>query len=87
MRRIWSSRIVADLQYDPADILNLLRPIIGDEPEVDYGDRIGCTMPCVRRIGNRVFSRLISPLRTDLLPLVSKLYWPQNADDAIMDAP
>ena len=29
----------------------------------------------------------ISPLRTDSLPLVSKIYWPQNADDAIMDAP
>ena len=28
-----------------------------------------------------------SPLRTDSLPLVSKIYWPQNADDAIMDAP
>jgi len=30
---------------------------------------------------------LYSPLRTDSLPLVSKIYWPQNADDAIMDAP
>jgi len=30
---------------------------------------------------------LLSPLRTDSLPLVSKIYWPQNADDAIMDAP
>ena len=29
----------------------------------------------------------VSPLRTDSLPLVSKIYWPQNADDAIMDAP
>ena len=29
----------------------------------------------------------LSPLRTDSLPLVSKIYWPQNADDAIMDAP
>jgi aryl-alcohol dehydrogenase-like predicted oxidoreductase len=28
-----------------------------------------------------------SPLRTDSLPLVSKIYWPENADDAIMDAP
>ena len=28
-----------------------------------------------------------SPLRTDSLPLVSKIYWPQNADDAIMGAP
>jgi hypothetical protein len=30
---------------------------------------------------------IVSPLRTDSLPLVSKIYWPQNADDAIMDAP
>ena len=30
---------------------------------------------------------IISPLRTDSLPLVSKIYWPQNGDDAIMDAP
>ena len=29
----------------------------------------------------------ISPLRTDSLPFVSKSYWPENADDAIMDAP
>jgi len=30
---------------------------------------------------------LISPLRTDSLPLVSKIYWRQSADDAIMYAP
>jgi hypothetical protein len=29
---------------------------------------------------------IVSPLRTDSLPLVSKMYWPGNADDAIMDA-
>src|SRR5215469_3511551 len=29
----------------------------------------------------------ISPLRTDSLPLVSKIYWRRSADDAIMDAP
>ena len=28
-----------------------------------------------------------SPLRTDSLPLVSKMYWRENANDAIMDAP
>jgi len=28
-----------------------------------------------------------SPLRTDSLPFVSKIYWPENADDAIMDVP
>jgi hypothetical protein len=31
--------------------------------------------------------RGFSPLRTDSLPFVSKIYWPENADDAIMDAP
>ena len=29
----------------------------------------------------------LSPLRTDSLPFVSKMYWPENADDAIMDVP
>jgi hypothetical protein len=29
----------------------------------------------------------LSPLRTDSLPLVSKIYWRQSADDAIMYAP
>jgi hypothetical protein len=29
----------------------------------------------------------IRPLRTDSLPLVSKIYWRGSADDAIMDAP
>jgi hypothetical protein len=32
-------------------------------------------------------SSVFSPLRTDSLPLVSKIYWPENADDAIMNAP
>ena len=30
---------------------------------------------------------MVSPLRTDSLPLVSKIYWRRSADDAIMDAP
>jgi len=29
----------------------------------------------------------ISPLRTDSLPLVSKIYWRQSADDAMMYGP
>jgi len=29
----------------------------------------------------------VSPLRTDSLPFVSKIYWPENADDAIMNVP
>ena len=32
-------------------------------------------------------SASFSPLRTDSLPFVSKIYWPENADDAIMDVP
>jgi len=32
-------------------------------------------------------SDAVSPLRTDSLPLVSKIYWRQSADDAIMYAP
>ena len=34
-----------------------------------------------------LFADELSPLRTDSLPVVSKIYWPENADDAIMDAP
>ena len=55
-------KIDADLQHDPADILSLIQPIIVDEAEVVYGDRferISYKMPLVRRIGNRVFSRLM----------------------------
>ena len=29
----------------------------------------------------------LSPLRTDSLPLVSKIYWRESADNAIIDAP
>ena len=29
----------------------------------------------------------VSPLRTDSLPLVSKIYWRESADNAIIDAP
>ena len=30
---------------------------------------------------------LLSPLRTDSLPLVSKIYWRESADNAMIDAP
>jgi hypothetical protein len=45
--------------------------------------------PCRATYRERVGERgcPISPLRTDSLPLVSKIDWPENADDAIMDAP
>jgi len=35
----------------------------------------------------RVQRVAISPLRTDSLPLVSKIYWRQSADDAMMYGP
>ena len=35
----------------------------------------------VRRKGS------FSPLRTDSLPVVSKIYWRESADNAIIDAP
>jgi exodeoxyribonuclease V alpha subunit len=38
-------------------------------------------------VGGWAEQKVISPLRTDSLPLVSKIYWPENADDAIMNAP
>ena len=31
--------------------------------------------------------QILSPLRTDSLPLVSKIYWRESADNAIIDAP
>ena len=40
--------------------------------------------PSCRRVLLWQVERL-SPLRTDSLPFVSKIYWPKNADDAIMD--
>ena len=35
----------------------------------------------------KLTSEDLSPLRTDSLALVSKMYWPENASGAIMDAP
>ena len=57
-------KIDADLQHDPADILELIQPIQLDEAEIVYGhrfDRIAYNMPVVQRVGNRVFSM---PMRT-----------------------
>jgi glycosyltransferase involved in cell wall biosynthesis len=58
-------KIDADLQHDPADILELIQPIQLDEAEIVYGhrfDRIEYKMPVVRRTGNRVFSMLMRAL-------------------------
>lgn len=52
----------ADLQHDPRDIIDLIRPLVKDEADVVYGnrfERIEYRMPLVRRIGNIVFTRLM----------------------------
>ncbi|HPI13897.1 MAG TPA: glycosyltransferase family 2 protein [Spirochaetota bacterium] len=52
----------ADLQHDPRDIAELVRPILDDEADVVYGnrfERIEYRMPFVRRIGNIVFTSLM----------------------------
>lgn len=52
----------ADLQHDPDDIFSLIKPIVDDEAEVVYGnrlERINYRMPFVRRMGNRVFTKLM----------------------------
>jgi len=53
----------ADLQHDPKDIGQMIKPIVNDEAEVVYGnrfDRIEYRMPFVRRTGNFVFTRLMA---------------------------
>lgn len=52
----------ADLQHDPADIRELIRPILEEEVDVVYGnrfDRISYPMPLIRKLGNRVFTGLM----------------------------
>jgi glycosyltransferase involved in cell wall biosynthesis len=52
----------ADLQHDPSDIGDLVRPILDDEADIVYGnrfERIDYEMPLHRRWGNRVFTRLM----------------------------
>lgn len=52
----------ADLQHDPADILDLISPILDDEADIVYGnrfERIGYKMPFVRRVGNLAFTGLM----------------------------
>ena len=55
----------ADLQHDPHDIIPLIEPILEDEADVVYGnrlERIEYKMPLVRRAGNKVFTKLMSML-------------------------
>ena len=52
----------ADLQHDPNDILKLIKPIEYDEADVVYGNRfekMSYKMPFVRKIGNKVFTKLM----------------------------
>jgi len=52
----------ADLQHDPEDIIELIKPIIADEADIVYGMRFGnlqYKMPFMRRAGNYVFTKLM----------------------------
>jgi glycosyltransferase involved in cell wall biosynthesis len=52
----------ADLQHDPADIKNLIQPVLNDTADVVYGhrfERIEYKMPLVRAWGNKVFLSLM----------------------------
>nr|CRH08050.1 Putative GT2 : distantly related to GDP-Man: Dol-P b-mannosyltransferase [Candidatus Magnetococcus massalia] len=52
----------ADLQHDPQDIHQLIKPITQDTADVVYGnrfERISYQMPLVRRLGNKVFTGLM----------------------------
>lgn len=55
----------ADLQHNPTDIVNLIKPIADDEADIVYGnrfERISYTMPFMRRVGNSVFTALMRRL-------------------------
>lgn len=55
----------ADCQHDPQDIIRIIQPIINDEAEIVYGNRfekIDYDMPLVRKVGNKVFTRLMAML-------------------------
>lgn len=55
----------ADLQHDPRDIPDLIRPITDDEADLVYGnrfERISYEMPLMRRAGNVVFTKLMALL-------------------------
>ncbi len=55
----------ADLQHDPKDIPDLIRPILDEESDVVYGNRhprISYKMPFIRKWGNRFFVSLMRML-------------------------
>ncbi|BCP51549.1 hypothetical protein K32_01660 [Kaistia sp. 32K] len=58
-------KLDADLQHDPADIPNLIRPILRDEADIVFGHRharIEYRMPFVRRVGNKFYNWMMSKL-------------------------
>ena len=58
-------KLDADGQHDPADIPELIRPILDDRADVVYGNRfprMTYRMPVVRRIGNTLFRALMRRL-------------------------
>jgi len=67
-RRLGADVVVkfdGDLQHDPADIPDLIAPILADEADVVYGNRfprMQYRMPFVRRAGNIVFTWLMRRL-------------------------
>ncbi len=55
----------ADMQHDHDDIIPLVTPILNDEADVVYGnrfERITYRMPLMRKLGNIVFTKLMSIL-------------------------
>jgi glycosyltransferase involved in cell wall biosynthesis len=55
----------ADLQHDPTDIIEIIRPILVDEADLVYGnrfDKISYRMPLIRRWGNLTFRVLMRRL-------------------------
>jgi glycosyltransferase involved in cell wall biosynthesis len=55
----------ADLQHDPADIVNIIQPVLADKADLVYGnrfDKISYRMPLVRRWGNFTFRELMRRL-------------------------
>lgn len=52
----------ADLQHEPLDILELIKPIYNDEADIVYGNRfkkMNYKMPYIRKIGNKIFTNLM----------------------------
>ena len=52
----------ADLQHEPLDILELIKPIYQNEADVVYGNRfkkMSYKMPYIRKVGNKIFTNLM----------------------------